>query len=301
MSITAIASKTLKEINQDYVLWHVHPDSTSKYLLIADGLGSFHKAEVAAQKACEFLSQELNNVKNIDSLNSDDLKNIFRTVKSHLIDWVTENEDISKLDKLKAYGTTMICVIDTPDRFQIAYVGNGSVWHIRGNFNQFSANQYLPWNAINYLNPHSIPVKGKNALYKLISISDDFIQAEPTVIEISKDDQLYGDIILACTDGIYSYDEVDIGKDDDAQIWISGEESMELFFKYLDKFFQNENQELDEKRLGFQLEEYLQRFADKGLINDDSSLGVIITPKAIDFQKSIYQPKKNSQHVGNND
>src|SRR5262249_2604018 len=144
------------------------------------------------------------------------------------------------LDWNSAYGTTVLCAFETPRSIMLAYLGNGAIFHIRGNFNTFPASQLLPWAAINYLNPHSLSQNGKNVLYKLLSPRGRDGEIIPTVLTLGKDQDVFGDIVLVCSDGIHSYDQTAIGTDDEGRLWISGDETVRLFFESLKLFFEQE-------------------------------------------------------------
>jgi two-component sensor histidine kinase len=68
------------------------------------------------------------------------------------------------LDWRNAFGTTVLCAVETIDHIVVGYLGNGAIIHIRGNFTTFPPSQLLPWTAINYLNPHTISQGGKNTM-----------------------------------------------------------------------------------------------------------------------------------------
>ncbi len=238
ISLIGGGSISHKEVNQDYFLTENIPELGCNVLVVADGLGSYHKSEVASRFVCENFLQSLKNIEKIQDVN---LVEVFKNLKNDLNKKYEEDFDKDKrIDN--AYGTTLICCIETITEFIIGYVGNGGVFHIKGDFNSFPNHFYLPWNSINLLNPHSIEQGGMNAMYKLLSPYSRPEQCIPTIIRLSKDEFGSGDIIMICSDGIYSYDEVQIGKDPNGKIWISGEVSIEKFYKHLSEFFKNKSQ-----------------------------------------------------------
>lgn len=274
---------SLKEINQDYVLQTEIAELKCNVLVVADGLGSFHYSEVASEFVCKKFVEAIEKLENINDLN---LVNIFEEVQIDLKK--KYEEDIPEDDRIKnAYGTTLISCIETLDDFIIGYVGNGGIFHIRGDFNNFPERFYLPWNSINLLNPHSKEEEGKNAMYKFLSPNGHPEQIIPSVIRLSKDRFGSGDIIMICTDGIYSYDEVKIGKDPNGKIWISGETAMELFYKHLKLFFKKENYNND--NLNESIQDYLGELKSKKLLDDDATLSLLISSTALNYQKSLTQ------------
>lgn len=272
-SQVAVATHTLKSVNQDCGLARALPESSGTVLAIADGLGSFHQAEIASAFAVKKAVEELALLTAGADLDFDQL---FETIQAGL----QEISDNASAHKGPCLGTTLICVMESSDRYQIAYLGNGAIFHIRGDFNHFSDRVFLPWNSVNLLNPHTREEGGKNAMYKLLSPYAKPHQIRPQVLEIYKDDIGPGEIIMVCTDGIYSADEVPVGKDSEGKIWISGEESMELFYRHLSSYFRDEGQDLDGV-----LKQYLAELEKKQLIYDDCTLGVIISPQTIKYHQ----------------
>lgn len=274
---------SLKDVNQDFCLTNNLVALKCNVIVVADGLGSFHHSEVASRFVCENTIEIISKWNEIQSL---DLINVFEEVQINLKK--KYEEDFPEAKRVKnAYGTTLICCIETLDEYIIGYVGNGGIFHIRGDFNTFPERFYLPWNAINLLNPHSKEEEGMNAMYKLISPNSTPEQVVPSIIRLSKDRLGCGDMIMLCSDGIYSYDEVKMGKDPNGKIWISGETSMEMFYKHLKLFFKN--QTFDKTNLQDTITNYLAELKIEKLIDDDVSLALLISSNALNFQKTLYQ------------
>lgn len=277
-----------KEGNQDAVRFLTNTNAGIAAVIVTDGLGSHYGAGLAARVVAESMADDLRALPSEADL---DLHRLFKS--AHLrLQIAVEGVDETRLESFdwdNAFGTTAICAVETSTALTIGYVGNGGIFHLRGNFNTFSPAQLLPWNAINYLNPHSIPNDGKNALYKLVAPRRPLQDACPTIITLSKDDSHFGDVVLCCTDGIYSYDQVDIGRDDQLRVWISGEESMERLYKTLASFFDGSP---SDGNLHEALGAYLQALDDAGLVNDDCSVGVLITKKALDYQAQLQERRK---------
>lgn len=287
-SIIGKGTLSIKEVNQDSVA-AVNLPSICNIIAVADGLGSFYKSEFASKFVCENLVEVLGKQDMLEQLL---LENVFKEITLNLREKIEEelgDEDLSE----KSFGTTLLCCIETEDEFLIGYVGNGGIFHLRGNFNSFPDRFYLPWNSVNLLNPHSIEQSGKNAMYKLIEPNYKPEQIIPSVVKIRKDKLHFGDIILLCSDGVYSYDEVQMGKDPNGKIWISGEETMEKFYKYLNRYFSNE--EYTNEALDSIIGEYLDDLKNNYLIHDDTSLALVVTSKAKDFQHGKKTKKENGK------
>lgn len=272
-----IKSISPKLKNEDFIETVINVELNFKAIVLGDGIGSHYKPDEGSEFCVKSLKKHLENCK---SLNGIDFKELFKKVHSELKENFSNIED-DTIDKTQAYGTTLICAIELEDKYIVAYLGNGSAWHIRGNFHTFSPQRYLPWNAINVLNPHTVEENGKEALYKFIALESTENQILPSVIEINKDNEPFGDIIIISTDGLYSNDHNPIAKDREGNIWIAGERKMELLFNRLKNLI-NENK-FEEQTINDSIDEYLKEINESKLVDDDTTFGIIFN--------NIYQQK----------
>lgn len=265
-------SITPKIINEDYVESFVNEQLNIKGFIVGDGIGSHYKASEGSEFCVKTMKNYIENSATNEELN---LYLFYKNVHSDLKnEFINIEKDRLEVDKTQSYGTTLICVIEFEEKFLISYLGNGSVWHIRRNFYDFSPQRYLPWNAINVLNPHTIEENGKEILYKYIALECTDAQLKPTILEISKDKDFYGDIILASTDGLFSNDHNPVAKDKEGNLWISGDKKIEMLLNTLKKSMQKE--ELVEENISTDIDEYLTAIVDNKLIDDDITFGLII-------------------------
>ncbi len=103
-----------------------------------------------------------------------------------------------------------------------------------------------------------------------------------------------GDIILICTDGVYSFDQVQMGRDSDQKVWISAEPSTTLFFEALNSFFSNSPSQAG---LNYCIDTYLVNLKAANLVCDDCTVAVLITQKALEYQDQLKAPKaEESEH-----
>jgi len=283
---------SLKEVNQDYTLVNHLKSLGYSVMAVADGLGSSFESEKASKFICENLIQILENTNN-EKL---ELEEIFKQIASNLAQKF-QVETVEDYYANNCYRSTLIVVIETNDTYTIGYVGNGGILHIRGDFNTFPSRIYLPWNAINLLNPHSVAEEGKNAMYRYMSPDNIEEQYVPSILSIEKDQHASGDIIVICSDGIFSNDEVKIGKDASGNLWISGEKTLKKLYDHLNHFFLNEN--YDTQALKLQITSYLQELKDEQLLDDDATLAVSISPRAQEFQSALKE-KGNFTNEENN-
>lgn len=263
--------------------------SSENAIVVADGLGSFFRAEVASDFAAKALNKKLEAAEPAQLNQSQWFEKAFEEVqqefKNSPVADLAAVPDTHKRDQ--AFGTTLLCAAAHEDLLTVAYVGNGAILHLRGGFNEFPGMYVLPWNAVNYLNPHSIPEDGRNAMNRYIAPISESYQAVPTVLQLRQDLQGAGDIVVVCSDGIHAADQVQVGRDSEGRIWQSGDQQLVILYQMLGQFLlQTERSASD---LEVMLERYLDRLADAKLISDDCTVGVLITPTALAY----YIPKEN--------
>lgn len=276
-SLLSYATETRKKENQDSCIGF---KGLFNVIIVADGVGSSAHAKESAEevvKRAEMILKE----ETLEDLN---LNTIFKQIQEDLQTTIAEKNPIPDPD---SYRTTLIVAIETEDKFIVGYVGNGAILHIRGNVTEFREDiYYLPWVCTNYLNPHTFPNKGKETLYKYFGFHNDTKKVAPNIIEISKDKYGAGDILVICTDGIYSNDQNKFSNDQDGNKWVNIEWSLQLLLKEIKHFlkFNKKHQE----GLNVILNHYLQSLKDNpNEMTDDCSLGIIITEQALQFQTKI--------------
>jgi len=286
-SLYACSTATAKSsVNQDYCLPVKNDRANFIGVIVADGIGSHFKAELSSRFCAEKLKELLEQIENVAEIN---FELLFKEIKNGLFEFAKQSTEFNfdEINKAKSLGTTLLCALELENEFLIAYSGNGSIWHTMGSFNKFSPNRYLPWNSINLLNPHCSEEEGKAALYRYISVSD--AQYLPTVIRLSKNHFTPGDIIIVTSDGVYSSDQVQIGKDDSETVWIRSEESMPMLYSELSSFLKQNPKETKNEDLKFALNIFLENLKTKNYMHDDTTLGVIITEKVIDFHQQFWE------------
>lgn len=280
-SIIAYATETKKAENQDD--GGCFSGSNFNSLFIADGLGSYKYAQKSSEIVINFFKEKAKELDSTEQIQRaiPTFNSVFQGAKQKLIDYANQNFSEEEKKEENLLGTTAISIFETKDKIKIAYTGNGAIFHIRANFNEFPDSYLFPWNAINLLNPHTIPEKGKEALYKLISNSNDFDESIPSIIEIEKDKSM-GEIIMICTDGVFSPDQVKAGKNDKG-IWVKYENSISEFFKHITHYFKTVQDYNTENLLDI-LKIYLSEI--KNTLDDDATLAVLITNEALNYQKN---------------
>jgi serine/threonine protein phosphatase PrpC len=290
-SIYTSLRETHKPVNQDWACNARNDLLDANMVVISDGIGSFDKAE----KASEFIASCIkDNFKHLDEIKELDLQVLFEEAAKSLDNYVNLQETDTEQIPEKAYGATLICAIETKNQFKVAYSGNGAIFHLKGNFIDFPEDvYYIPWCLNNYLNPHTIPENGKEALYKYFSYGASPNQYSPSIFEFSKDSDESGDIIIICSDGIYSSDQENIGKDDNNNVWIEGNRALIKLINTL-RNYSLQNQDYKKETLDLALNEYLKKLKGMpGEMDDDCSIGIIISEPALSYFK------KQQNHANN--
>jgi hypothetical protein len=279
-TLAAVSSITGKTINQDACRRAVNAGCELKGVVVADGIGSHCGAHVAAEVAARAAADALEHLTPDAPL---DLVRLFARVNDALTTHVLELPDLPPdINWDEAFGTTLLCAFEAADAVYVAYLGNGAVLHVRGDFNTFPATQLLPWSAVNLLGPQSVSQRGKNTLYKFLGPRATAGQIVPTVVTLSKDHDFFGDIIVVCTDGIASQDQTPVGLDDANQLWVRGDATIAMLYERLSQFFASPPYSDD--GLESALDGYLHALLERGLVSDDCTLGVVVTPVAQSYQ-----------------
>lgn len=287
-SIVAFATITPKSENQDDC--NAVSVNNLNSVFVADGLGSYLYAKEASKQVISYLTSNVSTIDVQQSKNTiPNFTTIFKNTKDKLIEFANDFYITNPKQEENNLGTTLLVAFENESKLIFSYVGNGGGWHIKGNFSEFSSNYLYPWNAINILNPHTLPENGKEALYKLISDSTDYKECIPSVIELHKDNEV-GDIFMICTDGIFSSDQYKAGKNDKG-IWVKYEHSMFKFYEYLNHFFKS-CQLYSKEALTEILVQYLEDI--KPQLDDDATIGIIITKETLNFQNRINWQKNEA-------
>lgn len=245
-------------------------------LLVADGLGSFAHAGAAARLVAREAQAALES-----PARSGDIAGLFPRLQARLgavaDEWEAAHPE-ARLDRRRAFGTTLLAAVERPEALLVAYVGNGSIFHIRGDFADWGAGRALPWSFANCLNPHSVCENGREALCRYLSASGDPDQAEPTALLLRKDRRC-GDLLLLCTDGVFSSDQVRHGNPGDGSVW--GEVPAPLLAVHAAlRAAWDAPGDLTAGGLGRAMEGCLSDLRAQGALEDDATLGLLVTGRA---------------------
>ena len=258
-----LSAKSIKvKMDQDRV-W-----VSENKILLCDGIGSFERSGEVADIAINQLQFAENNL---------ELKSYINLAHAEI------------LDKQIIGGTTMLSAIVMEDnsKLMLAYLGNGSIYHFSGDLFD-KPESYEDLNKvhryINYLLPH---VDKDGALLKHISNCSTEEELGPSLLELSLTG-LYGDVILMFTDGISSLEEDIIIADDQSRIWRNQSENVNSIIDHWGVWMKANYSDMDKEKLDKFLEDELAWLKENRKLDDDASIGLIMTKRVIDYYKMKY-------------
>ena len=258
-----ISAKSIKvKMDQDRVY------VSENNILLCDGIGSYKRSGEVADIAIQHLQYANNHL---------ELKSFIITAHAEIL----SNQIIG--------GTTMLSAIVMEDnsKMMLAYLGNGSIYHFNGDlFDQ--PDSYKDLNKvhryINYLLPH---VDKDGALLKHISNYSTDEELEPSSLELSLNG-LHGDVIFMFTDGISSLEEDLIIADDQSRVWRNQSENVNSIFNDWDIWMKANCLDINKEKIDKFLEDELGLLKENKKLDDDASIGLIMTERAIDYYKMKY-------------
>jgi serine/threonine protein phosphatase PrpC len=247
-------------------------------LVLADGLGSYARAGEAARRAVDGAAERLQC--EAGDFGPGTLPRLFAQVHCGLRAHARAEAGGGEPPP-QTFGTTLLVGVDTGAELVAGYAGNGAVWHLRGNLEARTPSD-APWNAVNLLNPHSLPVGGREVLYNLVDAAAP-APPVPAVVSVRKDPR-FGDVLLVCTDGISSADQAIHGTDPAGSLWISAEPALLACFQALRDLFDAWDG-TSELPLRDALHACLHDLRSRGMLEDDATVGVIVTADALRHQR----------------
>lgn len=255
-----------KGINEDAIF--VAVNENYNVFAVADGLGSYKEATVASSSVMDYLEKNLSKI----SDSKDDIEQLFLGAQQFLYE-LSKTEEYASEEPFNLFGTTLILCVESERKITFAYVGNGAILQIRGNLNQFDAMDN-PWFSSDLMIPHSIPEKGREALYRLLSNSDDEFLSVPTILSVEKD-KLEGDGFIICTDGLYSSDQLKMFRNEGLGLLYTFDKKRSELLELLRKF------KNDGDCSGDLLDEILESYltSPERKFEDDATVGILLTDK----------------------
>jgi len=249
---------------------------------IADGVGESIGSEIASDHVTKMFVSECSSLGK-DNIDFKSINEVWLKLDEMLKELYKEKYENANFDFTRVLtgflATTLLSVIELEDSYIISYLGNGSIWYVRGDFWEFlESRRKWPWCIEDILIPHS-SYAGDEALFGVIDSTG--IRGTPSIISIKKDTER-GEIFILTTDGISSKDKIRVlitnGSNGD-QIPKSQEINHNIFKilciirDYLNNY----------KSYSYTLDDLINKFLDENNFDDDATLAILISEKAIQY------------------
>lgn len=232
-----------------------------KSLVICDGIGEFHDSGKFA----------------------DVVTNLMIDKSYSSIEQVVLDNELKKLkgDDIKG-GTTVIFCKEEKKGVYIEYLGNGGVIHLNGDY-AVKTTENIPFQYCSLMLPH---VSLEGALTRHISHYSTKNELIATKLNLNLN-SINGDIVLLYSDGINSLENNIILKDGNDRYWRNESSSIQFILEKLHSFLRNLNNcdKFHELLVAFN-QDVLVDLKNNNFLEDDASLGIIITEAVLDFYKN---------------
>ena len=236
---------------------HTFSDNGKGALLICDGIGEYSKSGVVANLTIQrFLEAPF-----------DSMINLVSKVKSEI--------DKNGIEG----GTTLLSAKEQNENLLIEYLGNGGIIHLHGDY-AINMNSDEPYRYCELMLPHVAP---NGALTRHLSHQGGKNETSPSQL-LTNLNYITGNIIILFSDGICSIEEKVIIRDNKSRVWRNENVALQLILKKLDYFLSNisEKHYFQENLVDFN-EFILKELKSQNLLEDDASLGFVITESVLDF------------------
>lgn len=236
-------------------------DEHFKALILCDGIGEFSQSKIVSEKvADEMIEKRYTDINQL----------------------IQDSEIIALKDKIENGGTTIIfAVLESYKKVKIQYLGNGGCIKLNGDFNQ-STHGLLPYKYNHLINPH---INDSGALTRHLSKESGKQELIKSEISTSLNNP-NGEILLFFSDGINSLEENVIIKDNEGRYWRHESSCIQIILEKLNAFLveNNNSEDFQEKLINFN-EEVLNNLNYLNVLEDDASLGIIITDEVLKYYK----------------
>ncbi|MGD1847483.1 MAG: protein phosphatase 2C domain-containing protein, partial [Salibacteraceae bacterium] len=234
-SVFAAASTTAHASKQGCARVLTSEVSPHQGLLIASGLVATEQDEQGANCVAESMVNYYRTAQNPS------IDEAFEKAQTDVANLIAHNFEEAALTETSenSFQSTAMVALETDQHLELGYLGNGGIFHLRGHYGLFLDDYIVPKLFTNYLMPHVGIDSGKLPLYGFIG-PDNKHQTPPTLHRISKDNQVYGDILILCSDSIFTEEDRDLGRDRHNQLWKRWPHSLTLLLEHLNSFFEQD-------------------------------------------------------------
>lgn len=241
-------------------------ESTHNGLVLCDGIGSLPGSGLVSKTVCKLFENALNHKS--DCINDQNLV----------------IEIANQIRKLNGTGgTTLIyCREIEGGSVRIGYLGNGGVSGLRGDFYQEKLGEKV--NLYTHLMlPH---VDKSGALTRHISTDSIAKTLQLSTIDMTLNSEC-GDILIFFTDGLGSIETQFVADLAENGTWRSELDQFQDLLQSLHEcLLDNCAEEVRVEMLKRMLDRTCQKFKDEGVLEDDISIGLVVTDKVFDYYLS---------------
>lgn len=251
------------KLKQDYADFFIDDENHQKGLIICDGIGEFKDSAIVAKTVVELFTEK----------------------KILLAENIIHSGDLLDLKETNIVGgTTLISAFVNLklNKVKIQYLGNGGIIHFRGDFAE-NANLSIPYRYSDIMIPHIAP---DGSLTKHISNHSGKEELKASEIELKLNTEV-GDILLFFSDGIGSLENNVVLMDDEKRYWRYENSNIQIILKELVSFLSNSISidVFEDKLIDFN-KNVLEKLKSMDCLEDDASLGIIISNQAFNFFNS---------------
>jgi serine/threonine protein phosphatase PrpC len=241
-------------------------------IIVCDGIGEFNQSALAAETL-------IDNLKFNSSGDS-----------NSTLSYISNTQEVILKEKIEG-GTTLIFAAinedQLPNRLRIAYLGNGSIIQLSGDFSELpnsygDSNKFYRYS--NLLIPH---VDKEGVLLKHVSHHSEPKDLIPTFMDLTLS-AVHGDILLLFSDGICTLEDEIIVQDEQGRIWRNQSESVVFIMDALHNWLKVNCNTITNETLEAFIKNTLNALKELKKLEDDASCGAIITEDVISYYREKY-------------
>jgi serine/threonine protein phosphatase PrpC len=254
------------KLNQDFASSVIKNDKGA--LVICDGIGEFENSGEASRITAECFNELI-------------------FVDKYSIPDIIQKAQEKITSTGKKMGSTFICAVQNNENsIFINYLGNGGVIHLHGDFaNHIYTNH--PYSFTQLMLPHTTP---EGALSRHISNFSGKEELLSSKVELTLNNS-FGDILFLFSDGISSLEEMAIIKDENNRYWRIENGIIQFILKEFDSFLQEFRSDFCGHLLDNFLNETLHKLKINNDLEDDASLGIVMTQHVVNYYRKIANDK----------
>lgn len=238
-------------------------EENSKTMVLCDGIGEFADSGVVSKVVVDqFIGKQYSKISEL----------------------IADNELVKLKTNNMIGGSTFISAINRnySDKVEFEYLGNGGIIHLHGDFST-NVNSEEPYRYGEIMIPHISP---NGALTKHISHNSEKSELASSSIVLNLN-YITGDIILLFSDGISSLEDKVILKDNENRFWRNENPAIQLILKELDLFLKTNNDQTTFQECIIEFNrEILGKLKTENYLEDDASLGIIISENVLNHYKA---------------